>query len=207
MLTQQTHYEVLGVAANIEQSHIKQAAQQANLDAKKSYEESISTIKQAFTLLTQSKNADPQSRKKALDILGLDNQADATIIKQAAQEVAKGQKLVYEARIADIQRSFAILNSPDKRQSYDAQLLADKEKQAKREAAAHKAKVAKAISDGRKQTPFLLKLLKFVFLLLIVTALVGFYFNNQEMIDGWLAQSGIPYFSEPAEPPLSPAKR
>jgi len=137
----------------------------------------------------------------------LDNQADATIIKQAAQEVAKGQKLVYEARIADIQRSFAILNSPDKRQSYDAQLLADKEKQAKREAAAHKAKVAKAISDGRKQTPFLLKLLKFVFLLLIVTALVGFYFNNQEMIDGWLAQSGIPYFSEPAEPPLSPAKR
>ena len=201
MLAQQTHYEVLGVTADIEQSKIKQAAQQANLDAKKSYEESVNRIKQAFALLTQSKSAEPQPRKKALDILGLDNQADAVIIKQAAQDVAKELKLAYEARIADIQRSFAILNNPDKRQSYDAQLQADKDKQAKREAAAHKAKVAKAISDGRKQTPFLMKLLKFIFLLLIVAALVGFYFNNQEMVDGWLAQLGIPYFSESATSP------
>lgn len=206
MLIQKNHYEVLGVEANIEQANIKQAAQQANLDAKTAYEAGINAIKQAIALLTQSKNVDPQARKKALDILGLDNKFDATTIKQVAQEVAKERKSVYEARIADIQRSFAILNSPDKRQSYDAQLQEDKDKAAKREAAAHKAKVAKAISDGHKQTPFLLKLLKLIFLILILAAAVGYYLNNQEMINGWLAQAGIPYFAEPTPLPLSPAK-
>jgi hypothetical protein len=206
MPIQKNHYEVLGVEANIEQTHIKQAAQQANLDAKKVYEENINAIKQAIALLSQSKNIDPQSRKQALDILGLDNKAEATTVKQVAQEAAKEQKLIYEARIAEIQKSFAILNSPDKRQSYDAQLQADKEKQQQREVAAHKAKVAKAISDGRKQTPFLLKLLKLVFLVLILAAMVGYYLNNQERVDGWLAHLGIPYFSEPAVS-VSPAKR
>jgi curved DNA-binding protein CbpA len=206
MPIQKNHYEVLGVEANIEQTHIKQAAQQANLDAKKVYEESINAIKQAIALLSQSKDIDPQSRKQALDILGLDNKAEATTVKQVAQEAAKEQKLIYEARIAEIQKSFAILNSPDKRQSYDAQLQADKEKQKQREAAAHKAKVAKAISDRRKQTPFLLKLLKVVFLLLILAAMAGYYLNNQERVDGWLAHLGIPYFSAPAVP-VSPAKR
>lgn len=200
MPTQKNHYEVLGVEANIEQAKIKQSAQQANMDAKKSYEESIAAIKQAFTTLTQSKNLDPQVRKKNLDILGADAQADAATLKQMAQEAAKEQKLAYEARIADIQRSFAVLNSPDKRQSYDAQLQADQDKQAKREAAANKAKVAKAISDGRKASPFMFKLLKFLLILFVFAAAVGFYLNNEEMIHQGLAQLGIPYFAESTPP-------
>lgn len=200
MPTPKNHYEVLGVEANIEQAKIKQSAQQANMEAKRSYEESISAIKQAFTTLTQSKNLDPQVRKKALELLGADAKADVTTLKQVAQEAAKEQKLVYEARIADIQRSFAILNNPDKRQSYDAQLQADQEKQTKREAAASKAKVAKAISDGRKARPFIFKLLKFIFILLIFAAAVGFYLNNEDMIHEGLAQLGIPYFTETPAP-------
>lgn len=200
MPTQKTHYEILGVEASIEQAKIKQSAQQANMEAKRSYEESITAIKQAFTSLTQSKNLDPQSRKNALELLGADAKTDVTTLKQMAQEAAKEQKLAYEARIADIQRSFAILNSPDKRQSYDAQLQAEQEKQAQREAAASKAKVAKAIGDGRKQQPFLFKLLKFMLILLVFAAAVGFYLNNEEMIHEGLAQLGIPFFSETTPP-------
>jgi hypothetical protein len=200
MPAQKNHYEVLGVEANIEQAKIKQSAQQANMDAKKAYEESIAAIKQAFVALTTQKNLDPQVRKKSLELLGADAKADVATLKQMAQEAAKEQKLAYEARIADIQRSFAILNSTDKRQSYDAQLQADQEKQAKREAAAGKAKTAKAISDGRKEKPFLFKLLKFVLILFIFAAAVGFYLNNEDMIHEGLAQLGISYFSQPAFP-------
>ncbi|WP_353571612.1 hypothetical protein [Candidatus Albibeggiatoa sp. nov. BB20] len=193
MLNKKTHYEILVIEPEAKPNEIKQAAQQCLAMAKQEYEKKTNTYKKAYSLLTQ-KNTDASLRQKAAKLLGLDNgQTDVDTVRETTQDVLKTAKMGYERRINEIKSSFAILGNEEKREAYDNQLLLQQEQANRREKASKQAKRAKARNEKNKGG-FLIKLLRWILFLLIIAALVKFYFDNQELVHQWLINFGV--FSE-----------
>lgn len=187
MLQQKNHYEILGLQPEAKANEIKQAAQAVLAQAKQEYEAQVENYKKAYSLLLQ-KNTDAKARAKSLSALGLSGKVDAETVKSTTQEALKTAKLNYERRNNEIKAAFAVLGNAEKREEYNNQLLLQKERSERREKSSKQAKLAKARVE-RQKSAFLPKLLRWIFLILLL--LVGFklYLDNQELVHQWLFMS------------------
>lgn len=193
MLEPKNHYEVLKVDPKADAATIKQAAQNAVNEAKKLYEAKTDKVRKAYAILVgqSGRDADANLRRKSYAVLGLEGKSDQATIKKAAQEVNQEAKNQYERRVNEVKNALAVLGDPDKRETYDLQLLEKQEREIRREKASKKAKLAKRRGESGRRAGAFVTFLKFIMVLLLLGALFIVYEMHRPTIHQWLDEIGV----------------